>query len=92
MSNFPPGMTRADWQHIDGEQHNPLCPEHEDYEHKCMKEMPFTVCPGWRGRRGYWELRVHTTTIEIEFCPFCGEDLGSTDCICKELAEDREEA
>lgn len=29
-SNYPPGMTRGDWRHIDGEKHSPLCPCHED--------------------------------------------------------------
>ena len=36
MGGYPPGMTSADWRHIDGEQHCPLCPQHEDYEHRCM--------------------------------------------------------
>jgi len=30
MINYPPGMTREDWKHIDGDQHYRNCPMHED--------------------------------------------------------------
>lgn len=30
MNNYPPGMTREDWKHIDGPSHYRGCPQHED--------------------------------------------------------------
>lgn len=36
MSNYPPGMTRHDWEHIDGEQHFLDCPANQDaYDRLC---------------------------------------------------------
>ena len=32
MSNYPDGMTRSDWAHIDGEEHSEVCPHHEDFQ------------------------------------------------------------
>ncbi len=32
MSNYPPGMTREHWRHIDGEIHYRACPAHEDHD------------------------------------------------------------
>ena len=29
--NYPPGMSSRDWAHIEGGQHFPSCPAHEDH-------------------------------------------------------------
>ncbi len=92
MNNYPPGMTKEDWKHIDGETHSPLCPQHEDFEHKCNAKMPNRIYPDLSNHAGRfgWNLvvkRLHTTELSIDFCPYCGEELGPTDCICKELKE-----
>lgn len=34
--NYPDGMTKEDWTHIDGENHYSACPMHEDNSpHQC---------------------------------------------------------
>ena len=90
MSNYPPGMTREDWKHIDGEQHYRLCPESEDYIHDCSKGGAMMVRPEFSPP--CWVLEVslatpHFRTIRIDYCPWCGEDLGKPNCICTEIAE-----
>ena len=32
MSNYPDGMSPRDWAHIDGEEHEEDCPQHEDFQ------------------------------------------------------------
>ncbi len=49
MNNYPPGMTREDWQRIDGERHYQDCPLHEEHEHydSCCsypQEPPSCIC------------------------------------------------
>lgn len=79
MSTYPPGMTKSDWQHIDGEQHRPQCPYHEDYAHRCDHLRPGQKTP--------------SVPSGADFCPWCGQELVSEDCICDEIDEaEREEA
>ena len=30
MNNYPDGMTASDWEHVEGREHWPECPAHED--------------------------------------------------------------
>lgn len=90
MSNYPPGMTRSDWKHIDGEQHYKECPLHEDYVHDCSKEAREFLRPEFSPP--CWILAVKVGIhgyryIRIDFCPWCGEDLGRPDCRCKDITE-----
>ena len=84
--NYPPGMTREDWKHVDGEQHHPECPLNENYEHKCQRVMPCRVQPEGDDR---WVLAhrmfPRSGVVKIDFCPYCGEELGPIECICKAL-------
>jgi len=90
MSNFPPGMTREDWKHIDGEGHHCHCPMHEDYEHDCSKEARKYLRPEFSPP--CWVLSIRMghcsyTHIRVDYCPWCAEDLGRPECICKEIDE-----
>ena len=92
MNNYPPGMTKGDWKHIDGEQHHKLCIMNEDYVHDCCKEAAEMVRlefrpPCWALVVG-WAEGGHFRHIRIDFCPFCGADLGGLDCLCPQLAQD----
>ena len=33
MSNYPDGMTKRDWSHLDGRDHHEDCPENLDFDH-----------------------------------------------------------
>lgn len=95
MSNYPQGMTNEDWKHIDGEQHSRFCPEHEDFSHDCWPNTKNKVVPLFDAGRSWWALVVRTSLLHaevpIDFCPYCGEDLGRPDCICASLREEMEE-
>lgn len=92
MNNYPPGMTSKDWQHIDGEQHYRQCPVSEDYSHDCSKDAAEYLRPEFSPP--CWVLAVRIATFDrfrylrVDFCPWCGEDLGRPECICRELAQD----
>ena len=32
MTNYPDGMTKEDWRHIDGDEHHDSCPAHEEQD------------------------------------------------------------
>lgn len=33
MSNYPDGMTKRDWEYLDGRDHHEDCPENLDFDH-----------------------------------------------------------
>ena len=88
--NYPPGMTREDWKHIDGDQHYSECMMHEDFEHKCQRVMSCRVQPEGDMR---WVLLhrmfPHVGIVQIDFCPYCGDELPPIRCICEEIAEEQ---
>ena len=91
-TNYPPGMTREDWKHIDGAVHHPLCTMHEEFVHDCWPNAKHQVVPVPDGGRTKWALIVSpatrgAVTVPIDFCPYCGVDLGPVECICQEIDE-----
>ena len=94
--SYPPGMIREDWKHIDGESHYRQCPESEEYVHDCCKLAIKYLRPEFNPP--CWVLVVHTGLmqyeyIRVDYCPWCGEDLGSLGCICPEIrAQGQEES
>ena len=89
MSNYPPGMTKADWKHIDGLQHYRECPMHEDYKHDCSREAVQYLRavfspPCWELAIRVYGISGYYSHIRVDYCPWCGEDLGRPDCICTE--------
>lgn len=77
-----------------GEQHHPLCTMHEDYVHDCSKEglqyikvsfsPPCWLIQIWQYDGG----RHYVKEVRIDFCPWCGDDLGRPECTCAEIDEE----
>ena len=90
-TNYPPGMTREDWKHIDGEQHYVACPESQDYMHGCSKEANLYLRAEFSPP--CWVLAIQPslgrsyTYLRVDYCPWCGGDLGRPECICTEIDE-----
>lgn len=88
--SYPDGMTKRDWQHIDGEQHHPQCPMHEDNYgwHEC-DDMPKQTAIEWDKYRKRWRLvlrdYLHNSTCIINGCPWCLEELTAPRCTCQEI-------
>ena len=87
MSNYPDGMTKEHWTHIDGESHYPDCPKHEDYamEHLCPQVE-------WNYDTSRWELVIsyypRFGRTRITYCPHCGEELPFKSCHCERIKEE----
>ena len=87
MSNYPDGMTKSDWKHIDGEIHHRLCPWHDEYEHDCSSEAkqylrPEFSPPCWVLEVKQYQWSGYVRNMRVDYCPWCGEDLGRPDCVC----------
>lgn len=96
--NYPPGMTKQDWRQINGDEHSPRCPMHEDYEHRCWDKAPGHVELRYDAGRSWWAMTIRQgtgyaafTSFPIEFCPWCGVELSRPDCICDDIQRDGHE-
>ena len=76
-------------------QHHRQCPMHMDFEHPCRgHKAGIYARPEFSPP--YWVLVAAsgftTTTTRIDYCPYCGKDLGTPACICKDLEAIEERA
>lgn len=88
MSNYPPGMTKEHWRHIDGEPpHVEACPM-SDGNLTCCKKHTWSV--EYRDTSWYLLHRYGAVSHEVEvtFCPFCGTELLTPECRCEEIVKE----
>jgi hypothetical protein len=77
MSNYPDGMTRSDWAHIDGGDHHDDCPQSPDYEFFCVMKEDGQVYDG-HGRGEICD-EMH------DECSICESINCRCDCDCENL-------
>ena len=85
--SYPDGMTKSDWAHIDGEQHSPECPMHENNFgwHSCSLNDQGTI--EWDEDSSRWKLFLGPTWVVINGCPWCLEELADPQCTCARKGE-----
>tara|TARA_R100000808_G_scaffold3870_4_gene13219 strand:+ start:28 stop:333 length:306 start_codon:yes stop_codon:yes gene_type:complete len=74
MSNYPDGMTKRDWESIDGIEHHYLCHQHEDYVAFCVRKEDGL----WYDNYGEGGLcdEIH------DICDLCGDLDNACRCEC----------
>tara|TARA_R100000008_G_C3539503_1_gene143961 strand:+ start:263 stop:568 length:306 start_codon:yes stop_codon:yes gene_type:complete len=74
MSNYPDGMTKRDWESIDGIEHHYLCHQHEDYVAFCVRKQDGL----WYDNYGEGDLcdEIH------DICDLCGDLDNACRCEC----------
>lgn len=88
--NLPPGMTKTDWQYVDGELHHIMCPVHEEAVCECLfaiEEKGAPVCAAcYNDRTG---KVVHSSRCESLTCRLVCECDRIRDDLAADVADEK---
>jgi hypothetical protein len=77
-------------------EHYESCPQSQSNEHTCPSMLRLIGTrmyqPTIEHDNGRWQIYlvvqgIHSVTIPIEYCPFCGEELPGIKCICDDIQQ-----